>query len=241
MLVFCMPDSASQLVIGMIISAMAIAVYSEIKPYRSEANDELARYAQWAVFLTLFASLLIKAEIPDEDGYQTNLFGGAMVAVNLAILVLGVLQVNTERHDIAGELVAPTRAVERAEQPELQERRANPSAAEAAGTAAPKGRAAKAAGAPAPAPKGPRMMTSPNMATFGLLVPGAGALPNRGGTGGSLEGRPASGTREDHTGGSTADGGERDFLENLEDRMRLAGDDTETKANKKVTVSGGPH
>ena len=235
MLVFCMPDSASQLVIGMIISAMAIAVYSEIKPYRSEANDELARYAQWAVFLTLFASLLIKAEIPDEDGYQTNLFGGAMVAVNLAILVLGVLQVNTERHDIAGELVAPTRAVERAEQPELQERRANPSAAEAAG-------------APAPAPKGPRMtMTSPNLATFGSLVPGGGAPPNRGGTGGSLEGRPASGTREDHTEGSTAvDRSERDFLENLEDRMRFLdeqlADDTETKANKKVTAtSGGPH
>lgn len=90
------------------------------------------------------------------------------------------------------------------------------------------------------------MMTSPNMATCGLLVPGAGALPNRGGTGGSLEGRPASGTREDHTGGSTADGGERDFLENLEDRMRFLdeqlADDTETKANKKVTAtSGGPH
>ena len=91
-------------------------------------------------------------------------------------------------------------------------------------------------------------MTSPNMATFGLLVPGAGALPNRGGTGGSLEGRPASGTREDHTGGSTADGGERDFLENLEDRVRfldeqLADDDTvETKAKKRATVtSGGPH
>jgi len=39
MLVFCMPDSASQLVIGMIISMAAIVVYSEIKPYRSEVRS----------------------------------------------------------------------------------------------------------------------------------------------------------------------------------------------------------
>lgn len=157
----------------------------------------MARYAQWAVFLTLFASLLIKVDVPDEDGYQTDIFGAGMVIVNLAIFVLGVLQVNTERLDIARELQSTREDGEEPREP---------------------------ADATAPAAGAPMFNFGSLEAGGGAsnrvgrpLVAGGGAS-NRG-MGSIEEQRPASGTRSGEQ--RTADGGGSGFLQSLEDREQF--------------------
>lgn len=148
------------------------------------------------MFLTLFASLLIKVDVPDEDGYQTDIFGAGMVIVNLAIFVLGVLQVNTERLDIARELQSTREDGEEPREP--------------ADATAP------AAGAP--------MFNFGSLEAgggasnrVGPLVAGGGAS-NRG-MGSIEEQRPASGTRPGEQ--RTADGGGSGFLQSLEDREQF--------------------
>jgi len=84
-LVFCLPGSWDQLVVGLAVNVLAIIFYSEWKPYRSESTDSLARYAQGAVLYTIFASLLMHHDFPDEEEYgQSDIL---IVGFNIAIFV----------------------------------------------------------------------------------------------------------------------------------------------------------
>ena len=93
LLVFCMPESATQIVIGMLVACAAIFFYGKARPYVREQDDSLAEYAQWAVFFSLFASLLLYVDVNIDDGYGDMVFGGIMVSVNVLVGCIAVWQI----------------------------------------------------------------------------------------------------------------------------------------------------
>ena len=60
MLVFCMPDSATQIVIGILIAIFSIFMYGKMGPYVRDQDDTLAGYAQYVEWGALLLLLLLR-------------------------------------------------------------------------------------------------------------------------------------------------------------------------------------
>lgn len=54
--------------IAIIITLTGLRVLSGLRPYLREDENNLAEASLWVTFLTLFAGLLIKSQVAEEDG-----------------------------------------------------------------------------------------------------------------------------------------------------------------------------
>lgn len=57
-----------QVVIAILITLSGLRVLSGLSPYLRDDENALAEASLWVTFLTLFAGLLIKAEVTEDDG-----------------------------------------------------------------------------------------------------------------------------------------------------------------------------
>ena len=83
LLVFVKQGSASQIVLAMVLAFGSFGVYVRFAPFVKDEDDVIAITAQISLFFSLFASLLIKANIDEEDGYNQFWFGVLMIVLNL--------------------------------------------------------------------------------------------------------------------------------------------------------------
>jgi hypothetical protein len=81
--------SATQVASGMLISIVTIYVYANTRPYINRRDDFLAIAAQWGIFFTLFAGLLLKTNVPSDDGYDAEL-GSVLILANVSVFVIAV-------------------------------------------------------------------------------------------------------------------------------------------------------
>lgn len=58
----------SQVVIAILITLAGLRVLAGLRPYLREDENTLAEASLWVTFLTLFAALLIKSDVADDDG-----------------------------------------------------------------------------------------------------------------------------------------------------------------------------
>ena len=91
MLVFVSQGSATQIVIAMVLAFLSFGVYLRFTPFIKEEDDVIAISAQVSLFFSLFSSLLIKANIDEEDGYDQYLFGVLMIILNLTAVGVTLL------------------------------------------------------------------------------------------------------------------------------------------------------
>jgi len=87
--VFFLEGSATQVAAGMLVSLASIQVYARTQPYICDQDDVLAMSAQWGIYFTLFVGLLLKTNVPRDDGYN-NALGGLLVFVNLMVILLAI-------------------------------------------------------------------------------------------------------------------------------------------------------
>ena len=90
--VMFMEGSATQVVCGTLMALLAIHVYSICQPFIEDENDVLALGAQWGIFFTLFAGLLLKLQLNRADGYDKDGsgIGVFLVLVNVMVIVVGL-------------------------------------------------------------------------------------------------------------------------------------------------------
>merc|ERR1711871_538283 len=84
------PDTATQLVVGCLLSFTATLLYSEFKPYLFSTDDALQLVCQLSVFLTMFSALIIKCRVNKEEAMQGAGLEAILVFLQAAPLVLGV-------------------------------------------------------------------------------------------------------------------------------------------------------
>jgi len=82
-LAFVAPGSPSQIVFALLLALLSIAMYTHLKPFDRDQDNSLAIVSQWSIFFTLFAALLKKMKVDEEDHYDQNLFGLLLIVVNL--------------------------------------------------------------------------------------------------------------------------------------------------------------
>jgi len=91
-LAFVAPGSPSQIVFAILLALVSIAMYTHRKPFEREQDDALAIVSQWSIFFTLFAALLRKMKVDQDDNYNQNLFGVLLIGVNLMGVTLVALK-----------------------------------------------------------------------------------------------------------------------------------------------------
>jgi hypothetical protein len=100
MLVIVREGGASQIVVAMLIAVLSIAAFIHWKPYAKSENDTLAIISQISIFCTLFAALLVKVNVDDDDKYDQDVFGLLLIFVTcsgFALTVLGWMVKPTSR------------------------------------------------------------------------------------------------------------------------------------------------
>eukprot|EP00752_Nemacystus_decipiens_P003792 g3489.t2 len=93
LLVYFKEGTSTQVVIAMLITLAGLRVLAGLRPYQREDENNLAEASLWVTFLTLFAGLLIKSEVADEDGYDTVALGVILSIMNAALVALAVFQI----------------------------------------------------------------------------------------------------------------------------------------------------
>ncbi|GMH77044.1 hypothetical protein TL16_g07276 [Triparma laevis f. inornata] len=87
LLIFIMPGTASQIVVAMIISLIAIKTYGYFEPFVEDADDVIAEISQYAIFLTLLSALMLKV---DETGVDETAMGVMLLFINSLALILAI-------------------------------------------------------------------------------------------------------------------------------------------------------
>ncbi|GMH83062.1 hypothetical protein TrST_g8014 [Triparma strigata] len=81
-LVFVAQGTASQIVVGILISVITSGLYIHWRPFEKESDDNLAIATQVSLFLTLLAALLKKVEVDKTDNYNELIFGIMLIVIN---------------------------------------------------------------------------------------------------------------------------------------------------------------
>jgi Leucine-rich repeat (LRR) protein len=106
MLIFVMPGTPSQFAFGILLSLFFMLFYTGCRPYCDKVNSWLQMICQVAVFMMLFAGLLIAAQISDEDGYDMDALEGMMVFITvLPIAIGGVMIIYTNVALFCGDVM----------------------------------------------------------------------------------------------------------------------------------------
>ena len=99
MLVFISAGSASQITFAIFLSVTSLALICYKRPFLEEENNHLSIASHISIFCTLFASLLVRVNVDDDDDYDQTVFGYLLVVINL----LGIFMV------VIGTVLKPVR------------------------------------------------------------------------------------------------------------------------------------
>ncbi|GMH79530.1 hypothetical protein TL16_g08175 [Triparma laevis f. inornata] len=91
LLVFVRPGSTSQVVLALILAMASVVLYTHLRPFVEDEDDNLAVVCQVSVFITIFAALIVRIEVDQIDSYNQDTFGIMLIGVNL----VGVLMVSS--------------------------------------------------------------------------------------------------------------------------------------------------
>ena len=68
--------------VALVISSVTCALYIHWRPFERESDDNLAILTQVSLSFTLLAALLKKVHIDEDERYDSNIFGLALVFLN---------------------------------------------------------------------------------------------------------------------------------------------------------------
>jgi len=88
MLIFCLPGTAYQMVIGILICQLSIKMYSLYKPFVEDDDDFLAEITQWQTFFVLFGALLIFVDVSGDDQSSQDGFSSVLIFVCIIPLLI---------------------------------------------------------------------------------------------------------------------------------------------------------
>lgn len=90
-LVFVAQGSASQIVVGLLVSVIRRGLYINWRPFEMESDDNLAIFTQSSLLFTLLAALLRKVEVDKTDHYNEVIFGVVLIVIDVSCVGMIVL------------------------------------------------------------------------------------------------------------------------------------------------------
>jgi hypothetical protein len=119
-LVLFAQGSGSQIVISMLICFLSISLYSYYEPFIEKTDNRIASVAQLQLYFTLFASLVIRTGISEEDNYSPFFFDAMLVMLQLIGPCVAVYYLWVERRDAKKAKIEAAAALKKKQKEEAQ-------------------------------------------------------------------------------------------------------------------------
>ncbi len=92
LVVFILPDTAGQVMTAFLLSLAFFAVFTVLYPYADARDTWLARIGHAIVMMSMFVALAVKLDVEDDDGFSRDVFAGALVLVNVVMILTVVVE-----------------------------------------------------------------------------------------------------------------------------------------------------
>lgn len=103
--VFILPNTAGQVMTTFLLSLFFFAAFTVLDPYSDVLDTWLARVGHAIVMMSMFVALVVKVDTEGDDGFSQDVFAGALVLINCAM----VLTVVAEAFGICSAVVREVR------------------------------------------------------------------------------------------------------------------------------------
>ncbi|CAN0218885.1 unnamed protein product [Ectocarpus sp. 4 AP-2014] len=115
--VFILPNTAGQVMTTFLLSLFFFAVFMVLDPYTDGLDTWLARVGHAIVMMSMFVALVMKVDTEGDDGFSQDVFAGALVFVNCAMVLTVVAEsfglcsavVREVRHPVSTMSIPPSR------------------------------------------------------------------------------------------------------------------------------------
>merc|ERR1712046_51693 len=87
-MMFLLPGTASQIAMGMLLCLTYAVLQIHVSPFSDVNDDRLNFVTQLVTFLVLWGALLVKLDIPGQDGWSTELLSPAFVGLMMLPVIL---------------------------------------------------------------------------------------------------------------------------------------------------------
>ncbi|CAN0299763.1 unnamed protein product, partial [Pylaiella littoralis] len=85
--VFILPNTAGQVMTTFLLSLLFFAAFMVLDPYTDGLDTWLARLGHAIVMMSMFVALVVKVDTEGDDGFSQDVFAGALVLVNCAMVL----------------------------------------------------------------------------------------------------------------------------------------------------------
>lgn len=85
--VFILPNTAGQVMTTFLLSLFFFAVFTVLDPYPDVRDTWLARVGHAIVMMSMFVALVVKVDTDGDDGFSQDVFAGALVLINCAMVL----------------------------------------------------------------------------------------------------------------------------------------------------------
>ena len=92
MLVFISPGSAGQITFALMLAFGSLLVLCLEKPFIKKSDNNLAIVSNISIFCTLFASLLVRVNVDEDENYDQEVFGYLLIFINVMGIVMVVME-----------------------------------------------------------------------------------------------------------------------------------------------------
>jgi len=92
LVVFIFPNTAGQVMTALLLSLIFFAVFMVMDPYASAWDTRLARAGHAIIIMTFFVALAVKVDVDDDEKFSQDVFAGALVFANAAMVVAVVVE-----------------------------------------------------------------------------------------------------------------------------------------------------
>lgn len=92
LVVFILPNSAGQVITSFLLSLFFFALLTVLDPYTNVWDTWVARIGHAIVMMSMFVALVVKVDLEDDDEFSQDMFAGALVVANCAMVLAVVVE-----------------------------------------------------------------------------------------------------------------------------------------------------
>ena len=87
-LIFIMPETATQVAMGLLISVASATFHVHLKPFKEAGDNDDQTIVLSVISFSLFSGLLLKTDTANEDQYEMAVFTAVLTAVNVVAIAV---------------------------------------------------------------------------------------------------------------------------------------------------------
>lgn len=87
-----LPDTAAQIAIVLLLAVMFLFIYESSSPFEDSLEMGLYRWGNGIVLASMYAALLLKVDVSNEDNQSLSAFVAVLIAAHVFMVVTVIVQ-----------------------------------------------------------------------------------------------------------------------------------------------------